>query len=282
LPASYLSKQGRINNVLLAQTITLGLNIGFSSGLGNFALQANKWLVTADVVECGSKTIKDCKFSCTPVLDPITGLPVSYTWTVTYSPYHVGCTISQALYDALTTKNVSGLYLLANKALCNFDGTVGTESGITLDEIESAVDCINNAFDECKSFVTWASGDVAPTANSFCTPPSSSTPCPPIIVSRSVSGPVSEAVSGDLNVTAYPNPFNDRVKFTILSKVSGQAQLEVYNTMGQKVSTLYNGYLQANRTQIVEYKISGPGKSSLIYILRVGGKHATGKLLHIE
>src|SRR5204862_110521 len=58
LPASYLSKQGRINNVLLAQTITLGLNIGYSSGLGNFALQANKWLVTADVVECGSKTIK--------------------------------------------------------------------------------------------------------------------------------------------------------------------------------------------------------------------------------
>jgi hypothetical protein len=124
---------------------------------------------------------------------------------------------------------------------------------------------------------------VAPSANSFCTLPSSSTPCPPVIVSaRPVSGSPESVATNDLRVTAFPNPFNDRVKFTILSKVSGQAQLEVFNTMGQRVSTLYNGYLQANRMQIVEYKVPGIISSTLIYKLRVGGKLATGKLLHLE
>jgi hypothetical protein len=278
LPASYL-KNGRINNVLLAQTITLGLNMGINSALGNLALQADKWLVTADVVACGSTTIKDCQFSCTPVLDPNTGLPVSYTWTVTSSPYHVGCKISQALYDALTTKTVAGLYALANKALCNVDGVAGSENGISLTDINNAVDCINNAFDGCRAFVGFVAGATAPTANSFCTPPSSSTPCPAVTAARPISE--SSASTDNLKVTAYPNPFTSTVRFTIQSNISGQASLEVYNAVGQRVGIAYKGYLQANRGQVVDYRAPRLG-SNLIYILRVGSKQATGKLLRLE
>jgi hypothetical protein len=276
LPASLL-KNGRINNALLAQTIALTLNTGINyPTLSNFALQANKWLVTADVVECGSNTIKACQFSCTPVLDPITGLPVSFTWAVTFTPYHVSsCRISQALFDALGTKDVKGLLVLANSALC---GTA-LPAGVSYTDITDAEDCINNAFDECKSFVTWASGATAPTAASFCSLPSSSTPCPTVTAAR----PISESFASTdyLKVTAYPNPFKATVKFTIVSTVSGQAQLEVYNTLGQRVSLAYSGYLQANRGQVVEYKAPRLG-SNLIYILRVGSKQVTGKLLRIE
>jgi hypothetical protein len=268
-----LLKNGRINNALLAQTITLALNIGINPPtLGNFALQANKWLVTADNVECGVNTIKPCEFSCTPNL----AVPGTYIWTVTYTPYHVSnCRISQALYDALTTKNVSGLLALANSALCGN----ALPAGVTYTDITNAEDCINNAFDGCRSFVTWASGDVAPTADSFCSKPSSTTPCPPVTTAR----PVAESFASTdyLKVTAYPNPFKSTVKFTLQSTVSGQAQLEVYNTMGQRISIAYNGYLQANRGQVVEYKAPRLG-SNLIYILRVGGKQVTGKLLRLE
>jgi hypothetical protein len=86
LPPAYLSNKGTINNALLAQTITLGLNLGINPpNLGNFALEANKYLVTADLVQCGSTTVKECTYNCTP--DPIN--IGQYIWTVKYSPYHV-------------------------------------------------------------------------------------------------------------------------------------------------------------------------------------------------
>jgi hypothetical protein len=85
-----------------------------------------------------------------------------------------------------------------------------------------------------------------------------------------------------ISVTANPNPFNDVVKFTIASPVSGKAQLEVYNMMGQRVSVIYNGYLQANKNQVIEYKIGAEAQQNLIYVLNVGGERVTGKLLHVK
>jgi hypothetical protein len=282
LPASLLSKQGRINNTLLAQTITLGLNMGINyPSLANYPLQANKWLVTAETVQCGSPDVKPCQFSCTPGLTAGT-----YVWTVTYSPYHVsGCRISTALYNALTTKTVAGLFNLASDALANVDGTVGSERGISLSEIANIVDCINNAFDECRTVVGWFGGDTAPTANSFCTLPSSSTPCPQTITGNTRTSDMTVAgniTAQGLQVSAYPNPYKDAVKFTIQSKVSGNAELIIYNSLGQKVQTLYKGYIQANRSQVVDYKTPSPTQGNLIYVLNLGGKQVTGKLLQVD
>jgi hypothetical protein len=282
LPGSLLTKQGRIANALLAQTLTLGLNMGINPpSLTNYPLQANKWLVTAETVECGSPDVKPCQFSCTP------GITVgTYVWTVTYSPYHVSdCRISTALFNALGAKTVGGLYALANAALCNVDGIVGTENGISLTDIESAVDCINNAFDGCRATVGWFSGDTAPTANSFCTLPSSSTACPVTSTGAGRSTDMTVAgnvVTNGLQVSAYPNPYKDAVKFTIQSKVSGQAELVIYNSLGQKMRTIYNGYIQANRSQVVDYKTPSPSQGNLIYVLTIGGKQVTGKLLQVD
>jgi hypothetical protein len=276
LPDSYIGNNGRINNPLLAQTITLGLNLGINpgAGLGNFALQVNKWLVTADLVECGSTTVKPCTFNCTPNL----AIPGQYIWTVATSPYHVtDCRISQALYDALPTKNVAGLYAFANSALC---GTA-LPTGVTLQDISKAVDCINNAFDGCRAFVEWRSG-TQPTANSFCTLPSATTPCPITPPARITTVAVAEVSAEQLTVNAYPNPFTDRVRFVVRSKVSGQGSLEIYNMLGQKIETVYNGNIVAERSQTIEYRTSTKLNGGLIYIFRVGDKQATGKLLKIE
>ena len=278
--SSVPTRNGKISNSLLAQTLTLGLNLGIQGGLtgdlGTFVLDSNLYLETAEVVACGSSTIKDCLYegACT---DNGNG---TYTHMLSFSPYHISsCTFSGALIKALKdfyTQDVAGLYALANDALCG-----NSTHGISLAEISAAEDCINNAFDECRVFVKWTDNTTAgDDAKVACAPSvTNTTPC----AARTLARPVTESTvtANDLTVTAYPNPFTSLVKFTLQSKVSGQASLEVFNNLGQKVGVVYKGYLQANRGQVVEYKAPRAG-SNLVYILRVGSKQVTGKLLRLE
>ena len=101
-----------------------------------------------------------------------------------------------------------------------------------------------------------------------------------------VAGPLSELVTdqpaNQLRVSAYPNPFTHVVRFTINSNISGQAQLEVVNMAGQRIAVVYNGHIEANRNRVVEYKISASVQQTLIYVLRMGGKQVTGKLIKLE
>jgi hypothetical protein len=260
--AGYL-KNGRINNVLFSQTIALGLNLGIKDGLGSLALQANKWLVTADVVTCGSTVVKDCEYQWNSI---------TLQYDVTYSPYHVSSKISQALYDQLPTKDVYGLYSFANNVL----GGAGLPTGVSYGDVANAVDLVNQAFDGCRDFISWSSDATAPSANSFCPPYAA-----PVTTSRQRDN---AEVYGDagLQVSAYPNPYKDIVKFTIQSKVSGQAQLVIYNSLGQRVKTIYSGYIQANKSQVVDFNAPSPAQGNMIYVLTLGGKQVTGKLLKLN
>ena len=82
-------------------------------------------------------------------------------------------------------------------------------------------------------------------------------------------------------VTAYPNPFSGKVKFVVSSKIAGRGSLEVYNMLGQKVKSVYQGNIIAGN-QIFEMTLPSAQRSNLIYILRVGDKRVTGKLLHLN
>ncbi len=88
------------------------------------------------------------------------------------------------------------------------------------------------------------------------------------------------AAPAKLNVSSYPNPYTDRVKFVIQSPESGQASLEVFNMLGQKVQTVFQGHVEAGRGQSLEYNVPQANRGNLIYILRVGNQKATGKLIH--
>jgi hypothetical protein len=101
----------------------------------------------------------------------------------------------------------------------------------------------------------------------------------PTVTSRDNIRPVQETLA-PLSVSAVPNPYNDKVRFTFTSPESGEGSLEVFNMLGQKVSTVYKGYLQAGRPQQVEFKVPPINRENLIYILRVGKQQATGKLIN--
>jgi hypothetical protein len=88
-------------------------------------------------------------------------------------------------------------------------------------------------------------------------------------------------VPAQTKVTAFPNPFSDRVKFVVTSAVAGQGSLEVYNMLGQKLRTVYQGKIIAGN-QTFDLALPASQRSNLIYVLRVGDTRITGKLLNIN
>jgi hypothetical protein len=82
-------------------------------------------------------------------------------------------------------------------------------------------------------------------------------------------------------VKAFPNPFNDRVKFVVNSPDAANGSLEIYNLLGQKVKTIYQGHINAG-DQTFELTIPKKQQATLIYIFRVGSKQVTGKLLQLN
>jgi hypothetical protein len=84
------------------------------------------------------------------------------------------------------------------------------------------------------------------------------------------------------NVIAAPNPFSDRIRFTLKSDISGQGSLELYNMLGQRVKTVFRGYVTAGQPQSIEYAVPGPQRANLIYEFRVGNAQTTGKLIGLK
>ncbi|HEV7331534.1 MAG TPA: hypothetical protein VGN63_10890 [Flavisolibacter sp.] len=93
---------------------------------------------------------------------------------------------------------------------------------------------------------------------------------------------VSPQVFTALKVAAYPNPYSDVVKFTIESDVSGNAQLELVNMLGQRVAVVYNGFVEANTARVIEYRMPATVPENVIYALNIGGKRVTGKLFRVH
>lgn len=84
------------------------------------------------------------------------------------------------------------------------------------------------------------------------------------------------------NVTAAPNPFNDRIRFTLRSEVSGRGSLELYNALGQQVKIVFQGQVTAGQVQTIEYSVPASQRTNLIYLFRVGDQTATGKLIGLN
>jgi uncharacterized phosphosugar-binding protein len=82
-------------------------------------------------------------------------------------------------------------------------------------------------------------------------------------------------------VKAYPNPFTDKINFVITTPVSGKGSLDVYNMMGQKVRTVYQGFIPAG-TQTFQMSSEKQQVANLIYVLRIGEKKLSGKILQIN
>ena len=83
-------------------------------------------------------------------------------------------------------------------------------------------------------------------------------------------------------VTAAPNPFGDIIKFSLQSAVSGQGSLELYNMLGQKIKTVFQGYVQKGEIKTIDYSVPGGQHTNLIYLFKVGNERKTGILIGVK
>jgi hypothetical protein len=84
------------------------------------------------------------------------------------------------------------------------------------------------------------------------------------------------------SATATPNPFTDKLRFNLQSKVSGYGSLELYNALGQKIGVVYEGYMQAGMEVNKDYLVPKANRGTLIYIFKVGEQRVTGKLIGLK
>jgi hypothetical protein len=80
-------------------------------------------------------------------------------------------------------------------------------------------------------------------------------------------------------VSAFPNPFNDKVIFSIESPVSGKGTLELYNLTGQKIQTVFQGNIEKGQTRTIQYNVPVTERTNLVYIFRAGTYRTTGLLI---
>lgn len=84
-----------------------------------------------------------------------------------------------------------------------------------------------------------------------------------------------------IGIKAIPNPFSDRVRFAVTNERAGIGILDVFNMQGQKVKTVYSGYVPAG-TSYYDLEVVGQSSGQLIYILRIGSEKLSGKLLQVN
>lgn len=247
-----LSKN-KIANVFLTQSITLALNVSIpDNSLGSFVLQTG-YLTTqkADPSSCPSTKVLACTVSSSSISS-------------------VKITTNAGLINWINsgTKTVQNLLDLASASL----GGASLPSGVTLSDINNAINVINNAFDGGKFFLGY-----------FAAPKSCSSSFREGIMTTNQTNTVSLTTEpAKLSVTAYPNPFGKNVKFLIESPVAGNATLDVYNIVGQKLHTVYHGYLYAGAKRLIDYNVPSSFKGALIYTLRIGNQEINGKLVQMK
>ncbi|HMJ46413.1 MAG TPA: hypothetical protein VK498_03745, partial [Ferruginibacter sp.] len=86
--------------------------------------------------------------------------------------------------------------------------------------------------------------------------------------------------SAIVEVTAHPNPYTDKVVFTIKSQVSGIASFELVGLLGEKVTTLYQGHIEKDAVKTLIYNAPATDRKTLVYKLRVGKEQVTGKVIY--
>jgi hypothetical protein len=78
---------------------------------------------------------------------------------------------------------------------------------------------------------------------------------------------------------SYPNPFNPSTEIEFAVEESGRATLEVFDLLGQKVATLFDGFAQSGYSHRVRFEAGSLSSGVYMYRLQSGGRSLTKKLL---
>lgn len=226
------NKQGRIRNSLLAQGITLALNLRNSPDLIDFPVDGDAFV---------TMLAKDC-------MDPESG-----TVSDTDKEYAFGMEMVDYLGEGAT---IGDLMHLVNMALAGEDiGPLG------LSQVSDAAALVNEAFDEC--VVVLEQGAVEGTFDGQ-DPSEGDDKTEDDTFKKGTTG-ISGSESGNM-LGLYPNPVTDRFYFTLPGNVQRINRAAIFDLAGSQVS-LITEQLGTNLKQLME--IDADGLNHGMYILRI-------------
>jgi hypothetical protein len=104
----------------------------------------------------------------------------------------------------------------------------------------------------------------------------------PVVTAKSSAVAANEANAAAITVKSFPNPFVDRITFSITSPVSGKGVLELYDLSGRRLDIVLAGEFQAGVTKNVEYKVNLAPRTPIMYKFGVGLKTATAVMIRFN
>lgn len=221
------ANEGKSQNTLFSQALTLFFNLHLNPGLESLEIEAPVMVtLPVDCITGDITNEQDEKLSSIPV------------------------TIYEYLKTSNYGKTVGGLFSMANDALG------GIEVGIVLSDIANGLAAVNEAFEGCRALIGWQEAAVPRTSNRILYEPHS--------------------------LKVYPNPFSGNVFFEFVPERDAQARLELFDMLGQKITTLL--YIPVNKGVMnkVEYKPDGINSGFLFYRLTLGDEVTAGKMLYAK
>jgi len=93
---------------------------------------------------------------------------------------------------------------------------------------------------------------------------------------------VIERLDNASELRVYPNPFNSRVAFEFVSDKNANARLEIYNNVGQRITTLFDKPVERGVLNRVEYTPVNVTHGVLFYRLQLDDEVQNGKLLYTK
>jgi hypothetical protein len=148
---------------------------------------------------------------------------------------------------------LQGLLNLANDVL-------GGLTGVSPSSVTGALDAFNRGFDDCSMLVEFYNSPLKKAAISI------------------IDAPIYK--NGE--ISAYPNPFTDKVSFEFKTVKDGLARLEIFDARGTKLHTLFDNRVSANQTYKMDYYPKDTFTGLILYRLSIDGDVINGKLIRKE
>jgi hypothetical protein len=80
-------------------------------------------------------------------------------------------------------------------------------------------------------------------------------------------------------ISVYPNPYAAEVNFDILPSESGKGSLVLYDILGQRLTTVFDGDFVAGVIKTITFQMSVTHRQTAIYLFRIGNHTTAGKLI---
>ncbi|NOY50682.1 MAG: T9SS type A sorting domain-containing protein, partial [Chlorobi bacterium] len=89
---------------------------------------------------------------------------------------------------------------------------------------------------------------------------------------------LNENTSADINVSIFPNPFDNDVEIRLATTIAQNAEISIYDLGGRKIKTLFKGKIQNGENGFV-WDASKAKAGIYIYSVRTKDKNVVGKLM---